>query len=315
MELLHNTPLVSVLIPTYNVSKYINEAIGSILEQTYKNLEVIIVDDGSSDGTYELLEVLARTDSRIKLFKNLENMRIVETLNFALKIAKGEYIARMDGDDISLPERIAKQVEFLNTNKDVDLVGLNVIAIDDDGHELKRLKYSSNPINANQLVEYFSPVPHFWLARTSTYQKVGNYRIATVEDYDFLLRMSTLGLKFCNIQEFLYKQRIRQGNTATASGLIQRKLIEYVRALYFERLATNSSTDSYSLKELERLKEVGKLELYFFNISNRFMYSFSLFVQSNRLKAFYNFIFALIFSPVHQGRYFYRKYKYNRIIN
>lgn len=308
------TPLVSVLMPTYNVSEFVEEAVDSILKQTYKNIEFIIVDDCSIDGTYEKLQLLAKSDPRIKLYRNPKNLKIAETLNFALSKAGGEYIARMDGDDISLPDRISKQIDFLIDNKHIDLVGLNVIVINEEGQEVKRLKFSASTENAKKMVEYFSPVPHFWVAKTEAYKKVGNYRIATVEDYDFLLRMASMNLKFCNLQEYLYKQRIRQGNTTTASGLIQRKYIEYIHKLYKERVASGSKNDSYSQEQLEDYKKVGKFEKYFFNLSNKHMYTFSLFVQSNKLKALYSLFFTLLFSPIHQGRYFFRKYKYNKIL-
>ena len=98
--------LVSVIIPVYNVEKYVKEAIQSIQNQTYINLEIIVIDDGSSDKTYTIVEELARNDERIKLYKNEKNLKIVKTLNRALSLANGENIARMDGDDISALDRI-----------------------------------------------------------------------------------------------------------------------------------------------------------------------------------------------------------------
>ncbi len=309
-----DTPLISVLMPTYNVAEYVEEAVESILNQTYTNFELIVVDDGSADDTYQKLLAIAARDQRVRVFKNPVNSKIVKTLNFALAQAKGEYIARMDGDDVSVPERFEKQMQFLLNNPEVDLVGLNVIVINELGEEVKRVKYSGNPTNANTLVQYFSPVPHFWIAKKSTYEKVGDYRIATSEDYDFLLRMSSMNMKFCNLQEFLIKQRIRQGNTVSASGLVQRKLIDYCRELYFERLRTGKKEDSYSDEALEQKKKVGNIEKYFFNISNKFFYQFTLYVQSNKLKAAFYIGLAILFSPIHQGKFFYRKFKYNSLL-
>jgi len=309
-----NEPLVSVLIPTYNVSEFIDEAIESILNQTYKNLEVIIVDDGSGDETYQKLQILEKADSRIKLFKNPTNLRIAETLNFALSKASGQYIARMDGDDISLPERIEKQVSYLIEHPEIDLLGLQVIAVDEAGVEIKRLKFSTDPAISRTLIEYFSAVPHFWIAKKSVYDTVGNYRIATAEDYDFLLRMATLGLKFCNHPEFLYKQRIRGGNTTTASGLVQRKYMSYIRELYRERLKSGQANDSYSDAELLKRKNTGNIERSLFNFSNKFMFKFGVYIQQNKMKATLYFILAMLFSPIHQGRYFLNKNKYNRIL-
>ena len=105
--------LVSVVIPCYNCEKFVKDAIYSICNQTYKNLEILIADDCSTDSTYTILENIAKKDTRIKLYHNTENMKIVKTLNFLIENASGDYIARMDADDISAPERIKEQVDFL----------------------------------------------------------------------------------------------------------------------------------------------------------------------------------------------------------
>ena len=91
-----NEPLISILIPTYNVGAWIDEAINSIIEQTYKKIEIIIIDDYSTDNTREKIQNLARTDSRIKIIYNKENQKIVKSLNQGLLLAKGQYIARFD---------------------------------------------------------------------------------------------------------------------------------------------------------------------------------------------------------------------------
>ena len=99
-------PKVSVIIPTYNVERYIQECIKSIQEQTYDNIEIVVVDDCSTDKTYEILKNIEEKDRRLKVFKNDKNMKICYTLNRALKNSTGEYIVRMDGDDISSSDRI-----------------------------------------------------------------------------------------------------------------------------------------------------------------------------------------------------------------
>ncbi|MDH6353915.1 glycosyltransferase involved in cell wall biosynthesis [Dysgonomonas sp. PH5-45] len=116
------SPLVSVLIPCYNVELYVEKSINSILNQTYTNLELVVIDDCSTDGTNAILQSLARKDSRIKLYKNEPNLKLIKTLNKGIGLCSGKYIARMDADDISLPERIAKEVTFLEENPDYDIV-------------------------------------------------------------------------------------------------------------------------------------------------------------------------------------------------
>ena len=100
------SPLVSVIIPCYNCIKYVEEAVMSIVNQTYQNMEILITDDCSSDGTYEILKKLAKLDKRIKLYRNQKNEKIIETLNKMIHKSKGKYIARMDSDDISVLTRI-----------------------------------------------------------------------------------------------------------------------------------------------------------------------------------------------------------------
>lgn len=114
-------PKVSVLMPVYNGRKYLREAIDSILKQTYRRYEFIIIDDGSSDDSAKIIESYA--DERIKFVKNEKNLGLSSTLNKGIDMATGEYIIRMDSDDISLPERIEKQVNFMDNNPDVGVCG------------------------------------------------------------------------------------------------------------------------------------------------------------------------------------------------
>lgn len=116
---------VSILMPMYNSEKYIKESINSILNQEYKNFELIIVDDGSIDSSIEIVKEY--NDSRIKLYENIENKGLPYTRNKLLSLATGEYIALLDSDDIALKNRIKAQVEFLEENKNIDIVGSSAI--------------------------------------------------------------------------------------------------------------------------------------------------------------------------------------------
>ena len=116
-----NNPLVTVLMPVYNGEKYLKETIESILIQTFRDFEFLIIDDGSTDQTEEIISSFI--DERIHFVKNNENLKIISTLNKGISLAKGKYIARMDADDICSLNRLEKQVEFLNKNHSVGLVG------------------------------------------------------------------------------------------------------------------------------------------------------------------------------------------------
>lgn len=117
----------------YNAEKTIKRCIDSILNQTYENWEFIICNDGSSDGTLNILNEYQKTDSRIKVISNKSNKKLAVSLNRCLKYAKGKYIARMDADDESLPQRLEVEVDFLERHEQVDLVGCNRIIFDEQG--------------------------------------------------------------------------------------------------------------------------------------------------------------------------------------
>lgn len=113
---------ISVILPVFNASKYINDSVNSVLQQTYKNFELIIINDGSTDNSSEILNHLAMKDSRIKLYER-QNKGLVNTLNEAISYCKGEFIARMDADDICNPCRLIKQLQYFESNSNVDVLG------------------------------------------------------------------------------------------------------------------------------------------------------------------------------------------------
>jgi len=113
---------VSIVMSVYNAQKYLDEAIESILNQTYSNFEFIIINDGSTDKSLEIIENYAKKDSRIIVI-NRENKGLIYSLNEGIRKANGKYIARMDADDISLPQRLEKQVEFMEKNKNIGICG------------------------------------------------------------------------------------------------------------------------------------------------------------------------------------------------
>ncbi|MBP6128159.1 glycosyltransferase family 2 protein [Flavobacterium sp.] len=242
-----NNILISVLIPTYNVEKYIYDAIESVILQSHTNIEIIVVDDCSTDNTYSILQNISLIEPRLKLFRNDQNSGIVKTLNFALSIASGEYIVRMDGDDLSENLKFEKQIDFLLENPDVSLVGCNVFSIDENGKVLNKVRLANNVYCTKKLLNYVSPVLHIWMCKKEIYNILEGYReLGGSEDYDFLLRLNAKGYKFCNIPYYGYSVRIREGNTQTTKGLYQRKIVFYLKELYQERLI--KGFDSFDLK-------------------------------------------------------------------
>jgi len=285
------------LIPTYNVEKYITEAIDSILLQTYKDLEVIIVDDGSTDNTFDILRILQLKDSRIHLYRNEKNMMITSTLNRALSYAKGEYIARMDGDDISMPDRIEKQVAYLISHPEVGLVGTHMIGIDEIGREINKTYMITDIAFIEKTSCLSCPVAHIWLARKSVYDTLNGYReLSGSEDYDLLMRMQTHGMKYINMDYIGYKVRLRSGNTASANGLRQRKVARYVIKLFKER--RRYGNDSFISEHFQKeVQSTRLMELLHTNSAMLLNYAIRYKSQRRYLSFISLLLVALILSP------------------
>ena len=248
--------LISVLVPVYNVKDYVLAAIDSLLEQTYENLEVIVVDDCSTDGTYDLLLSTYRDESRVHLFRNNVNKKIAETLNYALSKAGGMYIGRMDGDDICDKTKFERQYLFLRSHPEIALVGTGYCYMDQDGTIFQEGEIAQSPRLIEKLLPYQSPVPHIWLTTRDVYDRVGNYRMAGVEDYDFLLRLHSLGLKCANLPDNLYSIRIRDGNSISSFGLKQALAATYAYKLYQERRKSHSMVDSFSIVDFQKVTNI-----------------------------------------------------------
>ena len=151
---------LSIVIPVYNAEKYIRMAVVSIMNQTYRNLEILIADDCSSDETWNILCGLAEQDSRIVLERNQENMKIVKTLNKLVEKAEGKYIARMDADDISDPARIMRQVELLEENSLVGICGTGAWRINEENRIIGRSFLPHTPEDIRLSSSYYSVFYH-----------------------------------------------------------------------------------------------------------------------------------------------------------
>ncbi len=200
------SPLVSVLMGVYNEETYLPAAIDSILNQTYENLELIIVDDASTDSSREIIE--SYDDSRIVLLENETNRGLTVSLNRALETASGMYVARQDADDVSEPKRLEKQVEFLETQEEVALVGTGTLLINESDNVVDRRVGYCNPtyedfLKKNRLVHGTI------LARRSAIELVGGYDefFRYSQDYDLWLRLLEEH-EIANIPTPLYRLRV-----------------------------------------------------------------------------------------------------------
>lgn len=208
-----DNPKVSIIMGVLNGKDRILTAVDSIRKQTFKNWEFIICDDGSTDGTFELLLDIAKMDQRIKPIKNEVNLGLARTLNRCLEVSKGEYIARMDDDDYSYPERLAIQVEFLNNHPEYDIVGSAIDIFDGE-----KVLYSKKPISVTPQITDFlwgscfeHPTTVF---RANKLREVNGYRYAKetrrAEDYDLFMRMYAAGMRGYNIEKPLLRYYVNQ---------------------------------------------------------------------------------------------------------
>ena len=204
-------PTVSVIMGIYNGTNTMDEAIASICNQKYTDWEMIICDDCSTDNTVEKLEKWCLNDTRIQLLRNKYNMGLASTLNHCLQYAKGEYIARMDDDDVSYPERFREQVNFLNNNKEYAFVSSIVDCFDGQGIVRNRFLRKAEPQKKDFLVgtQFVHPATMF---RKECLVNVGGYQekrvTRRVEDYDLFMRLYAIGYKGYNIQKPLLRYSV-----------------------------------------------------------------------------------------------------------
>lgn len=200
-------PIVSVIMGVYNIasSEEFSKAIDSILHQTFQGFELIICDDGSSDGTWQRLQSLLRQDPRVKLLQNRRNQGLANSLNRCVEQARGAFIARQDADDLSCPERLGKQVDFLKTHQELGFVGSNTDLFDSNGIWRER-HFPVCPEPEDFL--FTLPFIHGSLMFRREVLVNNLYKIAKetrrTEDYELLMRLYANGIRGGNVQEPLY---------------------------------------------------------------------------------------------------------------
>lgn len=204
-------PLISVIMGIYNCETTVEEAIDSILSQTYTNWELIMCDDGSTDHTYEkALKYAEEYFDKIKLIRHDKNKGLNKTLNDCIKLVRGDYIARMDGDDISLPERFERELSTLMSDSKIALVSSPMIYFDETGiwgYGGVLSEYPKPEMLVHGTVHCHAPC----MVRTEVIRSVGGYsehkRLLRVEDWHLWLKIYSLGYQGKNLSEHLYKMR------------------------------------------------------------------------------------------------------------
>lgn len=249
-----NTPKISVVMSCYNRKDYVSDAIESILNQTYKDFEFIIIDDCSTDGTREIIQKYADNDNRIVYIKNPQNMDYNFNLRHGFNIAKGEYIARMDDDDISLPERFEKQVKYLDEHHDITVLGTFIETFGDEKIESWVFENDSEILDV--LLNFFNPMCHPSVMVRKSFLKQHNLNYSPealyAEEYDLWKNISLKGGKLANLPEILVKYRVHKSSVTKKkkTGKIQAKTAKKVRIELLSRFF-GSKEIKYVLKRIK----------------------------------------------------------------
>ena len=251
-------PLVTVLMSVYNGEKFLCEAIESILNQSFEDFEFLIINDGSIDASREI--ILRYDDPRINLVDNYKNLGLIRSLNKGISLAKGKYIARMDADDISMPGRLEKQVEFMDANEQVAVCGARGILINENGQKVGDIApnaYTSEEIDARILIMNQFIHPAVMLRKKCIldiggYNKKANY----AEDYRMWVDLLINNHKLYNLKSVLIKYRIHEESVSVKKREKQEdsacKIIQYgLKKLYKKH---------FSLKDIKLMRKV-----YFYN--------------------------------------------------
>ncbi len=203
-----------MLMPAFNAERFLARAVDSVLAQTHEDLELVVVDDGSKDRTFELLQDYARKDPRVRPLRNSQNVGIVGTRNraFAEADPKSAYFAIMDADDVCLPERLALQLDFLRAQPDHALVGGNLILIDEADRDIGRRTYPTSYEAICDAITRYNPIAQ----PTATFRRraidaVGTYdpRYPRCQDYDLWMRIARR-FKIANLDAYTLRYRISE---------------------------------------------------------------------------------------------------------
>lgn len=204
----HN-PKVTVIMPSFNTAAYLKEALESVSHQTFADFELIVVDDASTDDSVSIVRELQTKDFRVSLVLNQTRQGVSHCMNLGLEKARGEYITRMDSDDIIIPEKLEKQVKFLENNMEYGICSVDILGINEEGAQITDSLYPATDTPLNWLFLWKNPIPNApCMYRRDLFKKVRfNKEYLIAEDYDVLSRL-VLTTKVYQLDEILYKYRI-----------------------------------------------------------------------------------------------------------
>jgi glycosyltransferase involved in cell wall biosynthesis len=221
-------------MPLYNARRFVAEAVGSVLGQTFADFELIVIDDGSTDGSGEVAVAAAGGDSRFRMERQ-ENRGVSAAANRGTELARGEFLARVDSDDICFPDRLEKQVEFLRSHPDYVAVGSRILLMDEEGAELFEMPgvpLTHDEIDRGLMAVEWAIYQPAAMMRTAAVRRVGGYRadLHIHEDHDLFLKLAEIG-RLANLPEALIKYRQRADS---AVSVYAGSHVESFRSVYEE---------------------------------------------------------------------------------
>lgn len=255
-----NAPALSVIMSVYNGAAHLYPCVQSVLQQRFSDFEFLILNDGSTDETGEILRRMAATDSRIRLIER-ENRGLVASLNELIAVAKAPILARMDSDDVAMPERFARQMAYLSAHPEIGILGSNTHDLDEHGLIIGATdNYPLEPAAARDALSEGPPVCHpSVMMRTDVLRKLGGYRAAFrhAEDYDLWLRAS-LHTKIANLPDrlLLYRrssQQISRKHAAEQAKAAAIAWLDHVRCCEGKSSLFNAQASLPEIGEIDRL--------------------------------------------------------------
>jgi len=260
--LMQKGPLVSIVMPVYNAEKYLRTAIESILSQSYKHFEFLIIDDGSTDGSKQI--IASFTDPRIRFIENPANRGLIYTLNYGFGLAKGVYIARMDADDVSLSSRIEKQVTFMEAHPLTGVCGTGYVEINEGAVPGKKVVFNadSDSIKAGLLFNSSLGHPTVMIRASLAADHKYSEDFAYAEDYELWTRLMEV-TSFANLEEILFHYRIHSGQVSAVKSDGQKQAGKMIRQKILDKLNIVAGEDLMQLHDRIANSEtiVGKINI------------------------------------------------------
>jgi len=204
-------PLISVVIPIYNIERFIGESLDSVLNQSFKDFEIILIENGSTDNTMKIAKKYQKKDKRI-VIETISEPDVQKAMNKGFEIARGKYIARMDADDICLPNRFKIQFNYLEKNPHIFLIGTSAMIIDEYGEKIGVFRKQDNYKKLKKRILKSNPFIHPSIMFRNTKEAFYREKFRCSEDYDMYLRLLTSEKNLTNLPDILIKYRVRKGS-------------------------------------------------------------------------------------------------------